>query len=176
MKHTLISSALLATLFISATAHATYGGRVNFEGQVVTGACAVSSNSTDFKVPMGQVRTASFAAVGDVSGSVPFKIELEECDTAIANTAQVAFMGTSDAGNDLALAIGSGAGTARGVGIYITDSTATVLQPDGATRSTPVTLVDGKNVLPFQARYVATSLPVAAGTANATATFNVFYQ
>ncbi|MDZ5731094.1 type 1 fimbrial major subunit FimA (plasmid) [Enterobacter sp. D2] len=175
MKYTLISSALLTTLLLSGNASATFGGTVRFEGQVVTGACAVNANSVDQTVKMGQVRTASLANVGDMSGRQPFFIQLDDCDTAVAATAAVGFTGAADGADPLALAINGGAGAATGVGIYISDSTSSIAPLDG-TLSTAVNLFDGTNRLPFHANYVATQTPVTAGIANAVATFNVIYQ
>lgn len=45
---------------------------------------------------------------------------------------------------------------------------------DGATFSAKTDLIDGTNILPFQARYIALGQSVA-GTANADATFKVQY-
>ncbi|WP_447876722.1 type 1 fimbrial major subunit FimA [Serratia fonticola] len=179
MKHTLISSALLATLFLSGAANATYGGRINFEGQLVNAACAVDANSVDQTIQMGQFRTASFGTAGSVTlgtttSKVPFSIQLNDCDTTVAQTAAVGFVGSSTPGTPTALAIGSGAGTANGVGIRITDSAGVAAPLDG-TVTTPVTLVDGKNVLPFHAQYIATATTVTAGIANAPVTFQVTY-
>ncbi|MGM1265595.1 type 1 fimbrial major subunit FimA, partial [Escherichia coli] len=44
----------------------------------------------------------------------------------------------------------------------------------GATFSAKTDLIDGTNILPFQARYIALG-PSVAGTANADATFKVQY-
>lgn len=49
-----------------------------------------------------------------------------------------------------------------------------VLILDGATFSAKTDLIDGTNILPFQARYIALGQSVA-GTANADATFKVQY-
>lgn len=175
MKYTLISSALLTTLLLSGNASATFGGTVRFEGQVVTGACAVNANSVDQTVKLGQVRAASLSNVGNMSGRVPFSIQLDDCNPTVAANAVVGFVGAADGADPLALAVNGGAGAATGVGIYITDSTSNIAPLDG-TLTTPVALVAGKNILPFHANYVATQTPVTAGTANAVATFNVVYQ
>ncbi len=53
-------------------------------------------------------------------------------------------------------------------------STGEVLVLDGATFSAKTDLIDGTNILPFQARYIALGQSVA-GTANADATFKVQY-
>ncbi|EMR2061751.1 fimbrial protein [Escherichia coli] len=68
----------------------------------------------------------------------------------------------------------SAAGSAQNVGIQILDSTGEVLVLDGATFSAKTDLIDGTNILPFQARYIALGQSVA-GTANADATFKVQY-
>ncbi|WP_416360284.1 FimD/PapC N-terminal domain-containing protein [Escherichia coli] len=60
------------------------------------------------------------------------------------------------------------------VGIQILDRTGEVLILDGATFSAKTDLIDGTNILPFQARYIALGQSVA-GTANADATFKVQY-
>ncbi|WP_409365527.1 hypothetical protein [Escherichia coli] len=58
-------------------------------------------------------------------------------------------------------------GNIRGyVGIQILDRTGEVLILDGATFSAKTDLIDGTNILPFQARYIALGQSVA-GTANA---------
>ncbi|HEI4602406.1 TPA: NAD(P)H-binding protein [Escherichia coli] len=68
----------------------------------------------------------------------------------------------------------SAAGSAQNVGIQILDRTGEVLVLDGATFSAKTDLIDGTNILPFQARYIALGQSVA-GTANADATFKVQY-
>ncbi|EQB4501945.1 fimbrial protein [Escherichia coli] len=56
----------------------------------------------------------------------------------------------------------------------VLDRTGEVLILDGATFSAKTDLIDGTNILPFQARYIALGQSVA-GTANADATFKVQY-
>lgn len=182
MKYTLISSALLAAVMFSGAANATFGGTIQFQGQLVNAACAVDLNSTNQTIQMGQFRTASFGAAGAVvpgatTPSVPFSIQLNDCDVTAVSSAQVSFLGQADTTGNLTnvLAIGNGAGDARGVGIRITDS-AGVAAPLDLTPTSAVTLSQGKNVLPFSAQYVATRATVEPGTANAGVTFHVTYQ
>lgn len=83
--------------------------------------------------------------------------------------------GTTVTSNDDTLALqSSAAGSAQNVGIQILDRTGEVLILDGATFSAKTDLIDGTNILPFQARYIALGQSVA-GTANADATFKVQY-
>lgn len=85
------------------------------------------------------------------------------------------FLGTTVTSNDDTLALqSSAAGSAQNVGIQILDRTGEVLILDGATFSAKTDLIDGTNILPFQARYIALGQSVA-GTANADATFKVQY-
>ncbi|HAI1120374.1 TPA: fimbrial protein [Escherichia coli] len=82
---------------------------------------------------------------------------------------------TTVTSNDDTLALqSSAAGSAQNVGIQILDRTGEVLVLDGATISAKTDLIDGTNILPFQARYIALGQSVA-GTANADATFKVQY-
>lgn len=96
-------------------------------------------------------------------------------DTNVSSNAAVAFLGTTVTSNDDTLALqSSAAGSAQNVGIQILDRTGEVLILDGATFSAKTDLIDGTNILPFQARYIALG-PSVAGTANADATFKVQY-
>ncbi|MDW3163192.1 fimbrial protein, partial [Escherichia coli] len=112
---------------------------------------------------------------GDLSSAVGFNIKLNDCDTNVSSNAAVAFLGTTVTSNDDTLALqSSAAGSAQNVGIQILDRTGEVLILDGATFSAKTDLIDGTNILPFQARYIALG-PSVAGTANADATFKVQY-
>lgn len=126
-------------------------------------------------VELGQVRSSRLAKAGDLSSAVGFNIKLNDCDTNVSSNAAVAFLGTTVTSNDDTLALqSSAAGSAQNVGIQILDSTGEVLVLDGATFSAKTDLIDGTNILPFQARYIALGQSVA-GTANADAIFKVQY-
>lgn len=121
------------------------------------------------------VRSSRLAKAGDLSSAVGFNIKLNDCDTNVSSNAAVAFLGTTVTSNDDTLALqSSAAGSAQNVGIQILDRTGEVLVLDGATFSAKTDLIDGTNILPFQARYIALGQSVA-GTANADATFKVQY-
>ena len=149
------------------------GGVIHFKGEVVNAACAIDSESMNQTVELGQVRSSRLAKAGDLSSAVGFNIKLNDCDTNVSSNAAVAFLGTTVTSNDDTLALqSSAAGSAQNVGIQILDRTGEVL--DGATFSAKTDLIDGTNILPFQARYIALGQSVA-GTANADATFKVQY-
>ena len=159
------------------------GGVIHFKGEVVNAACAIDSESMNQTVELGQVRSSRLAKAGDLSSAVGFNIKLNDCDTNVSSNAAVAFLGTTVTSNDDTLALQSSArrqtplpaaGSAQNVGIQILDRTGEVLILDGATFSAKTDLIDGTNILPFQARYIALGQSVA-GTANADATFKVQY-
>ena len=153
----------------------TNGGVIHFKGEVVNAACAIDSESMNQTVELGQVRSSRLAKAGDLSSAVGFNIKLNDCDTNVSSNAAVAFLGTTVTSNDDTLALqSSAAGSAQNVGIQILDRTGEVLILDGATFSAKTDLIDGTNILPFQARYIALGQSVA-GTANADATFKVQY-
>lgn len=153
----------------------TNGGVIHFKGEVVNAACAIDSESMNQTVELGQVRSSRLAKAGDLSSAVGFNIKLNDCDTNVSSNAAVAFLGTTVTSNDDTLALqSSAAGSAQNVGIQILDRTGEVLVLDGATFSAKTDLIDGTNILPFQARYIALGQSVA-GTANADATFKVQY-
>lgn len=175
----IISTSVIAALgLVSTLSHSATtvnGGVVHFVGEVVNAACAVDAGSLDQTVQLGQVRTAKLSAAGDTSSNVGFNIQLNDCDTTVSTQASVAFLGATIAGKTDILALqGSAAGSATNVGVQILDSTGAILKLDGNTFSAPVTLSNGTNVIPFQARYIATGASTA-GTANADATFKVQY-
>ncbi len=138
------------------------GGVIHFKGEVVNAACAIDSESMNQTVELGQVRSSRLAKAGDLSSAVGFNIKLNDCDTNVSSNAAVAFLGTTVTSNDDTLALqSSAAGSAQNVGIQILDRTGEVLILDGATFSAKTDLIDGTNILPFQARYIALGQSVA---------------
>lgn len=152
------------------------GGVIHFKGEVVNAACAIDSESMNQTVELGQVRSSKLTQKNQFSSTVGFKIKLSDCDTNVSRNAAVAFLGATVQDDNTTLALqNSAAGSAQNVGIQILDSTGDALKFDGATFSTRTNLIDGTNILPFQARYIALGKS-EAGTANANATFKVQYQ
>ena len=183
-KRVLQSVFAMSLLSIGAVASAAtttvQGGTVHFTGKIVNAACAVSADSANQTVDMGQYRTALFTEVGIRSNAVPFTIKLEDCDPEVSGKAQTSFTGNASSDDDELLAVsnigGGAAGAASGVGIEISDSMGTVLKPDGTAFSVAQTLNDGLNTLHFTARYRSTSATVTPGAADADATFTMQYN
>ncbi len=172
-----VSALSLSSVAAFAATTTVNGGTVHFKGELVNAACAVDAESVEQTVRLGQFRTAKLAQAGDTSGSVGFNIQLNDCDTTVATSAKIGFTGVSaNAANPTVLSVASSAaGAATNVGIQILDSKSTPLGLDGATFSNAITLKDGSNTLPFQARYYALGV-TTAGVANAEATFAVQYE
>ncbi|HDB9589380.1 TPA: type 1 fimbrial major subunit FimA [Escherichia coli] len=184
MKIKTLAIVVLSALSLSSTAAlaettptTVNGGTVHFKGEVVNAACAVDAGSVDQTVQLGQVRTASLAQEGATSSAVGFNIQLNDCDTTVADKAAIAFLGTAiDRTHPNVLALqSSAAGSATKVGVQILDRTGAALALDGATFSAQTTLNNGTNTIPFQARYYAIG-EATPGAANADATFKVQYQ
>ncbi|KAF1026081.1 type 1 fimbrial major subunit FimA [Acinetobacter sp.] len=172
---------LAAALVVSSTPFAATvnGGTVHFVGELVNAACAVSTDTADQTVDLGQHRTARLAVAGDKSGPVPFNIQLVDCDASlVTNGVSFAFNGQTVSTNNKLLAVNGGGGNApaaTNVGIEITDYASKILAVDGSDFSTEKAIIDGTNTFPFTARYVATGVSTP-GKANADATFVVNYN
>ncbi|OBU07355.1 type 1 fimbrial major subunit FimA [Morganella psychrotolerans] len=181
MKLNIIGASVVSALLFSAAASAdpviVNGGSVHFNGELVNAACAVSTDTSNQTVELGQYRTVKLKAAGDMTTPVPFKIKLVDCDPTVSATAAIAFSGQSLTGDATLLAVNSGtnAPAAQNVGIQISDIASKVLPPSGAEFSTAKTLLEGTNTLDFTARYVAKGA-TTPGQANADATFVVKYE
>ena len=179
MKLVQLSLAVLSTIAMSSSVFAeetVNGGKVNFTGSLTNAACAVSTDTSNQNVELGEYRTASLSAAGDKATSIPFKIKLVDCDNATLKTAAIAFSGTTSTDTLLAVSAAGGNGTAAtNVGIEISDSTSKVLNLDGTGFSTAKTLNPGDNELTFSARYVATGT-ATPGRADAEAAFVIKYE
>lgn len=172
----------------SALAATTSGGSVNFNGSVVTSACAISANSAEIDVNMGEMRTATLASAGSESSAAKtFAIALEDCaiaDTSAsteenpiaATTVAVTFSGTPDNNdaNSLAVGVNGGASSAQNVAIRLYDEQGNVVKLGEAATAIP--LRNGSNTLNFSAKYYSPTGNATAGDASAVATYTVTYS
>ncbi|EAS66530.1 fimbrial protein [Photobacterium angustum] len=181
-KKILLSSlAILASFGVASAAFAdgpdpitVNGGTVNFKGEITDGACAVDPDSIDQTVQMGQVKAATLQTAGAKSSSHSFNIKLDDCSTATYKNVAMSFLGATDANGSLVLT--DAAGSAKNVGIDIYDGANKKVTFDNSTSTTAVQFHNGTNVIPFTANYVSNIGGATAGTANATATFNIIYS
>lgn len=147
------------------------GGTLHFTGEIVNAACAISPDSINKTINLGQYRSANFKAVGDRSVLIPFSLKLDDCDPTVAQTAAVAFSGSTDLVDKTVLLTGS-----EGIGIEISDASGTVIPPDGSSFTEAKKLSTGANVFNFSARYKSTLATVKPGAADADVTFTMQYQ
>jgi major type 1 subunit fimbrin (pilin) len=175
MKKNLIALAVLATSAFGAASAFAADGQVNFTGEITDTTCKVANApATPLTVNLGKVARTAFVAAGDTSSATKFTLELKDCPTGLT-TVNVKFDGTSVSGKPGILALTTGGAT--GVGIQLADDTGTVLPLYTASKDYPLTLGVGTSTkMDFVARYIATSLPVAPGVANAVADFSINYN
>lgn len=158
------------------------GGTVHFKGKLVAAPCAVSTDTSDQEVKLGEYTTHHFKTAGVLGSVVPFQIKLEDCDTSVASTAAVAFSGrTDDSSSDSSLLAvdqdlsAGNAGTATNIAIQVLDNQSKPVKFDGTTFVNKTTLIDGENILKFAAQYKSTGV-ATAGDANADADFIMQYN
>lgn len=142
-------------------------------GTVTTDSCAVSTESKNLNVSLGDIITGVFNQSGDTNATKAFVITLTDCDAGVAG-ATITFTGTSDSDNPDLLQITKEAGSATGVGVEILDSRGAAV-PLGEATATQ-TLTAGENKISYQLHYKSTMDTVTAGSANAVMYFDLAYQ
>lgn len=174
MKKNIIAAAITAVSIMAASSAFAADGQVNFIGQIIdTGCDVVNTPSNPLLVTLGAVYNTAFQSPGDTAAATDFTLKLTGCPATVTS-AQVKFDGVADNGNNRILRLTQDTGVATGVGIQLSDTSNDVLPL--YTASTAYPLVVGDNDLNFVARYVATSIPVGMGPANAVATFTLIYN
>lgn len=173
-KFTILATVVASIICGSASADTVTGGKITFNGEVTSGACAVSGSDTDKIVPLDTVRAASFTAAGQSANTQkPFTINLLDCDTNAASTVQITFSGQQVQNEPTLLANTAGAGSAQGVALQL-------YGPDGAelelgTMSSIVN-VNGLTPIPLSVDYVSTEASVTAGKVQSVANFMLTYN
>jgi len=154
---------LLATV-ASAGAQA-HAGRVYVTGSITDNTCTLTPDSETITVDMGSVSSRQFYQAGAGADWQPFTINLENCGSTVSGVS-VSFSGAADSQSPDLLA---------GVGVALYNKNKSPI-PLGENSQIQV-LIPGQQSahLNFYARYVADGSTVAAGTANASATFILTY-
>ncbi|MGK4357822.1 fimbrial protein [Enterobacter cloacae] len=148
------------------------GGTVNFNGSVVSAACAVKGTSTNQTVQLDQVRSARLANIGDSIENRPFTIELIDCDKTVATYVQAYFTGSE------ASTAGLLSTSNKTIGIQILDGASKPLalnKNDVSGLSAATDVIDTETILSFKTKIVSLAKPVVASSYNATAYFNLVY-
>lgn len=176
MKKQLLATAIaLASVSgVISGAHAA-DGTINFTGEVLDAACTVDVGATSaLTVDLGKVQKSAFSGDGSTAAATKFTLKLSACPESVTS-ATVKFDGTAFAGDNTVLALTSGTGVATGVGIQLMDATNTVVPLFTASSAYTLT-TDAENDLDFYARYIQKGDTIAAGKADATASFTIDYQ
>ncbi|TBL58049.1 fimbrial protein [Hafnia paralvei] len=170
--------AALAAGMTSMAAFAAYTGspttgEIQFQGELVNAACGLAPSSSPVVVDFGQIPTSALAS-GQEAGAVIKDIELQYCDTTVAQTVTVTYTPTALNANDPALA--AIVGSASGAGIGMKDSASQDITWGQA--SSQVQLVNGTNKIPFSAYLKAdnASGAVTPGAFQSTVNFQIDYQ
>lgn len=168
---TLFTSAALsaAALFMATNSQAS-DGTLNFTGSITDVACTVNTPSQE--VNLGSISAASLnGAAGKRAAETQFNIELLDCPA--DSSVEVKFDGPADAAYPELLELNSGATTATGVAIELSDREQSHIKL--GQNSKPYAITTGANTLTFYAGYMSTAETVTAGEANATAQFTLVY-
>ena len=177
-KITLLSVVVAAMVCGSAMAAAApttvNGGKITFNGEVSSGACAVSGADTDKIVTLDTVKVSKFAAADQLANAKkPFTISLLDCATDTAKTVQITFSGQTVEGKPGVLENTAGAGAATNVGLQL-------FNPDGSalavgTLSSTVN-VNNTTTIPLSVDYRSTGAAVTAGKVQSAANFTLTYN
>lgn len=173
-KFTLLSVVVTAIICSTANAETVSGGKVTFNGEVTSGACAISSSDTDKIVSLDTVKSTSFTDADQLANaSKPFTISLLECDTTTRESVQISFNGQTVDGKPGLLANTAGAGSASNVALQI-------FNPDGSeleigALSSKVNLTE-TTIIPLSVDYKSTAADVTAGKVQSVANFMLTYN
>ncbi|SNY62295.1 type 1 fimbrial protein subunit FimI [Enterobacter sp. CC120223-11] len=174
---------LLALLMASLSAHAhrvvVDGGSVHLRGALVNSACAVSPESQDLRVEMGQYRSNNFGDVGSYSTvTVPFSLKLVECRRDVASLVGIAFQGLSPAEDPqvfVATSKASGMPGETGLGLALFDARQQLIIPN-APPDYYSPIISEEMTVHFSARYRVISLPLVPGNLLTDVWFTLVYQ
>ncbi|MDA8480760.1 type 1 fimbrial protein [Citrobacter sp. Awk 4] len=153
------------------------GGDMRFQGEIIAEACRVEARDRELIVPMGQISSNWFHALGQDAGPVPFDIHLQECTTVVSQRVGVAFLGVADGKNPDVLSAGDVPEVAKGVGVALFDNQGNLI-PVNSQQQAWTYLSEGEEpeVLHFTAKYRSTSQHVVGGPVNAHAWFALTYE
>jgi len=173
-KFTLLSAIVATIICGSANAASVNGGKVTFNGEVTSGACAVSSSDSDKIVSLDTVKTSTFTATDQLANAKkPFNISLLECNTETLETVQISFSGQTVEGKPGVLANTAGAGSAQNVGLQLFNPDGSAL--DMGALSTEIALTETTNI-PLSVDYRSTAAAVTAGKVQSVANFMLDYN
>lgn len=176
-KHYVSLLLALPLTMLNATAGAqSASALVQINGHVYGTTCSLVSSNIN--VPLQDAGTYQFDTVGgllDMGTSV--NIQLQNCSTAVANTANLSFTGTLVGADPTELRLSAGPASAVAIVLRIPSSlnqTLAFVPFDGTVLNLP--LSSGSVTYSFPVAYKTLQLPVPVGTVNALASFTISYS
>lgn len=173
MKKTIMSLAVVSALFSGAVmADPTIGSNgqsinndasqatLNFSGKLTSSLCQVSTDDINQDIQLGEISKAALEASGR-GPSHSFSVKLKNCDATV-NTITYAIRDTNGS-NDNYLTNKSGDDFAKGVGVFIEDSSNQAITLNGAEHTYTVANNAGQ-ALPDQEIPFAARIGVLQGT------------
>ncbi|WP_269933573.1 fimbrial protein [Serratia liquefaciens] len=149
-------------------------GQLYIDGSTTVTKIACSLNSTSINVPLGDVSTVQFTAIGATVGDKTFDLGLNCDKEARINVALAGTQNTDTTDTSvLALTNAGQTGTAKGVGVQLLYGGVPLKINNNMVLKTSV---GGQETLPFTARYYQTNNLLEPGKANSSATLNITYQ
>ncbi|CNL43608.1 fimbrial protein [Yersinia aldovae] len=168
----LVLSASLFTFSTLNSANAAPTGSVEFTGSIVDTLCSIVGGGDTVNVALGMYPLDSLKTTGAQTTPKDVVLNLENCP---ASTATVTFSGTASTNPNLLAITVDGGDEATNVAVALFEENGTTTVPLNQASLTK-TLVDGTNTWTFKAAYQALTAGVTAGSANATATFEIAYN
>lgn len=177
MKKNLIAMALSTAAAFALPQAQAFDGTVNFMGEILDTACTVDIGASNtMTVDMGRIARTTFVNTGDAASKNKFTLVLKDCPSNVTS-ARVNFDGMGDTARNDLLALTSVPSSATGVAIRLFTADQNPLPINQTSGySYPLWSAEAYNNLDFYAAYVATSVPVQAGVANAVANFTIVYN
>lgn len=174
IKPVLIGTIAMTLISFGANAANSQGsGIVNFKGSVINAPCGIDPESADQTIDFGQISKSNLNQ-GGTSGKKDVKIKLVNCDFSdpafVNKTVEVTFSGTN-AGDDESLGLSD-----TNAVIKMTGQDGKYVKFDGTTGSNITKLMDGNNMLSYQAWVKKGAQPVTEGEFVAAANFNLAYN
>lgn len=148
---------------------------ITISGTIQNTSCTVSTGTADQTVFLGDIATKQFYQSGASSRPVQFIVDLQNCTGSMSGVT-VTFNGQTDSVDPSLLALDSGDNAASGLGIAILDVNRTLIPLNNPSSNYAIDINDTDNQLVFYAQYRSTASTVKAGSATATATFDLTYQ
>lgn len=176
----ILSALFISCVFVSANAgeyNKSIPNKVMFVGQIVNPPCELSIEGNNAVINLGEFKESDLSKVGSKSKSIPFQLEVSNCNKDAANLFNISLMNYNNPEHPLLLGIVNkdSENSARNIGVEILDHTSKQLTADGKTYAAPLMLSDNQNVVNFSARYVATG-PVKTGNVVSIAMIQIEHQ